>query len=81
MTIAVKYCGGCNPRYDRGAAFNELKKKYPDIKFESLNMKKEYDDVLLICGCERTCLRLRDDMEFEKRTIVGSEEEMKDIKF
>ncbi len=81
MTVAVKYCGGCNPRYDRGAALEKLKKRYPDIKFEGLDTKKKYDRILMICGCERTCLQFREDMEFDNRIIVGSEEEMQEIRF
>ena len=50
MTVAVKYCGGCNPRYDRGAALEKLKKRYPDIKFEGLDLRKRaWNDSTGIC--------------------------------
>lgn len=27
MKVGIKYCGGCNPRYDRVAAVNQLKRE------------------------------------------------------
>lgn len=27
MKIGIKYCGGCNPRYDRSQEVEKLKKK------------------------------------------------------
>lgn len=32
MILGIKYCGGCNPTYDRGAAVAELKKDLSDLE-------------------------------------------------
>ena len=34
MRIGIKYCGGCNPRYDRVAAVKELQQRHPEWKIE-----------------------------------------------
>lgn len=31
MKIGIKYCGGCNPRYDRNQEVEKLKKNFPSI--------------------------------------------------
>ena len=31
--IAVYYCGGCNPRYDRVRAVRELRERFPRLTF------------------------------------------------
>ena len=35
MKIGIKYCGGCNPRYDRSQEVEKLKKKFPQHTFTS----------------------------------------------
>ena len=50
----IKYCGGCNPHYDRGAVGAELKKRYGN---EIANAERgvHYDAVFVICGCQAVC--------------------------
>ena len=55
MKIGVKYCGGCNPRYDRGAFVEGLKARYPDAEFQSARPQERYDQVLVVCGCAARC--------------------------
>ncbi len=55
MTIGVKFCGGCNPMYDRGKLFEKTKEAYPDHTFEVADDTKKYETLLVICGCERVC--------------------------
>ena len=80
MTIGVKFCGGCNPTYDRTAEYVKLKKRYPDIIFETYNPSKQYEKILLICGCERTCLRFREELTADEIIIPGSAQEMEEIR-
>lgn len=80
MKTGVKFCGGCNPTFDRGEAFNELKKRYPEVEFESYDAGKKYKRLILICGCERTCLRFREEFSADEILIPGSAEDMKKIK-
>ncbi len=57
MEIGVKFCGGCNPIYERGAAYKEYRERYPEHHFETVAQGKKYDRILVICGCEKACLR------------------------
>ena len=73
MTIGVKFCGGCNPLYDRGKLFEKTKEAYPDHTFEMADDTKEYEKLLVICGCERACAdTARYDFEREIRVSTDS---------
>jgi 4-hydroxybutyrate CoA-transferase len=57
LKIGVKYCGGCNPEYDRKKSFDKLYEELKDIyQFESVAVGIEYDIVLVLCGCARACI-------------------------
>ncbi len=55
MTLAVKYCGGCNPRYDRIAQVNALQKRFPEITIADPDGTQP-DFVLVVCGCPSQCV-------------------------
>ena len=46
MKVGIKYCGGCNPRYDRGEFVSKLLAAHPDWDAESLlaRYRKESED-------------------------------------
>ena len=79
--IGVKFCGGCNPTFDRGAKYKELKERFPNAAFETYKEGKEYDNLLLICGCERVCLRQRDEFNKDCAVTVGCAEDMDRLEF
>ena len=73
MTIGVKFCGGCNPMYDRGKLFEKTKEAYPDHTFEMADDTRKYETLLVICGCERACAdTARYDFEREIRISTYS---------
>ena len=51
MKVRVKYCGGCNPRYDRKAEVARLRAAFPDIEFAETGDEGPFDHVVVICGC------------------------------
>ena len=51
--IRVKYCGGCNPRYDRGELVARLVADVPEADF-SLSAG-DHDLALVVCGCHSRC--------------------------
>lgn len=53
--IAIKYCGGCDPSFDRVAVFNEIKERLGK-KIEWV-LAGDYSDVpvLVMCGCATAC--------------------------
>ena len=52
----VKFCGGCNPRYDRGAAYQRIRSELDQAVSFSLPVEGQHYDILLILrgctGCE-----------------------------
>ena len=55
MKRAVKYCGGCNPRYDRGQYVRELEEKLNE-PLSLADRETEYDELYVICGCSARCV-------------------------
>lgn len=56
MKYGVKFCGGCNPRYERGRALKKIKENLSDkIDFEVADEEHEYDGLLIIGGCSNCC--------------------------
>lgn len=56
MKIGIKYCGGCNPRYDRTSFFSRIKDEVGyKHQFETAISGELYDVVLVLCGCTSGC--------------------------
>ena len=56
MTIGVKYCGGCNPRYDRTKIVSALRREFGGHSIVIPAREGEtYDVVAVVCGCGRRC--------------------------
>ena len=53
--IGVRYCGGCNPRYDRVALARGLEASFPEAAFEAARPGEEYPAVVAVCGCPVHC--------------------------
>lgn len=62
LTVGIRYCGGCNPRYDRVAAVKALERRFPQIAFVPADPRQTLN--LLICGCSAQCVS-RDDLHGE----------------
>ncbi len=54
MKRAVKYCGGCNPRYDRTAAVKRLEARL-GTPIPPVQPGQRYDEVYVMCGCSARC--------------------------
>ena len=54
-TVGVRYCGGCNPRYDRVALLRQLEMLLPELDFVPATAGVSYDAVIAVCGCEARC--------------------------
>lgn len=61
MKIGVKYCGGCNPRFDRAKLLDRIKARYAggEVAFSYAKPGEQYDVLLVINGCERSCADIR----------------------
>ncbi|MGF6367155.1 4-hydroxybutyrate CoA-transferase [Aequitasia blattaphilus] len=55
MKVHIKFCGGCNPRYNRSKIINELKEQFHlEIDYTP---PKSNDFSIVVSGCERECVR------------------------
>ena len=55
MKVGIKYCGGCNPRYDRAARVKELCAANPEWEAEYASEGVNYDLLLVVGGCTACC--------------------------
>lgn len=55
MNVGIKYCGGCQSKYDRSQVLKYIIKKYPRHTYEFVKEKNYYDIVIVIYGCEIKC--------------------------
>ncbi|GAA0177779.1 hypothetical protein SH2C18_09460 [Clostridium sediminicola] len=53
MKIGIKYCGGCNNRYDRAAFVNKLRNVVEGMEY--VQPEEVYDYLLVVCGCPSCC--------------------------
>ena len=58
--IGVRYCGGCNPRYDRVALVKRLSSFFPETEFVTAQAGVKYPAVLVVCGCPTRCANTSD---------------------
>lgn len=57
MRYAVKYCGGCNPRFDRLACARRLERQL-GFPLEAAREGERYDRLYVICGCTSRCAEI-----------------------
>lgn len=68
--IALKYCGGCNPSFDRAEYVQKIKSAAEGIiEWSNLDDGK-YEKILLILGCATECLKKNFDL-LEKGIVVS----------
>ena len=62
MKVYLKYCGGCNPLYDRSVIRELLAADFPGITFT--REEGEADRAAVICGCSRACAAVSGEAEY-----------------
>ena len=75
MRLALKYCGGCNPRYDRSAVKNEVR-SHQDLEIVESPPDGNYDLVLVVCGCPVRCASHRGLSGQHGKLVISSPEEL-----
>lgn len=68
--VALRYCGGCNPRFDRGDVVRRLQGEYTDLCLEPLQADRPYLGVLVVCGCAAQCAQQEDLSEQIPRCVL-----------
>ena len=67
--IGIRYCGGCNPRYDRVAAVQKLRTLFPDVEFTTAQSGEKYEGVVVVCGCYSACAGI-DDLPVSENQLL-----------
>jgi hypothetical protein len=55
MTVGIQFCGGCNPRIDRGQIALELQKAIVDMGFDVVFNSPAADFMVFLSGCLLGC--------------------------
>ena len=58
--LGARYCGGCNPRYDRVALVKRIGGFFPEAEFVTAQAGVKYPAVLVVCGCPSRCANVSD---------------------
>jgi hypothetical protein len=59
LLCGVKFCGGCNPHYERGKALAAVKAYFGEnLRFAYAEEGQRYDLLLYIAGCANRCTAL-----------------------
>ena len=76
MKIGIKYCGGCNPRYDRTSLISRIKSEVGDKHhFETARSEEFYDTIIVLCGCTSGCADHSMFTARNEKIIVTGEED------
>lgn len=74
LRCTVKFCGGCNPRFDRGEAYHTVRTSLADAAtFSYPEDGAQYDVLLIIRGCTG-CSYLYEDIDATHRVILDAKE-------
>ncbi len=62
MTIGIKYCGGCNPRYDRKGFLDRIKKDLQNTPSLAFTVDLSSADLIIkLSGCSNACVSEKHD--------------------
>ncbi|MDL2209662.1 hypothetical protein LJC26_02520 [Desulfovibrio sp. OttesenSCG-928-O18] len=73
MRIRIKYCGGCNPRYDRSAVAEKLRADFPQAEIVVTGDDGPFDYVVVLAGCTAACAAHEDLHGTYGKSIIMSE--------
>jgi sulfite reductase beta subunit-like hemoprotein len=70
--VGIKYCGGCNPSYERVEMIQQVQSLLKDRFTFSIHDQQDLDIMLLVSGCPRACANKNSNHpEVPSRSIVG----------
>lgn len=79
LKIGFKYCGGCNPRYDRKAFYEEFKACVDEDMDTSLAREDEkYDWLIVLVGCSNNCADIS-RLNFEHKIVIAEYRQVDDV--
>lgn len=74
MVIGIKYCGGCNPVYDRGRRVRSFMEDNPAHEYVTSDTGRVCDVWMVVCGCSRRCVDTKGLKAVRKLALLWDEE-------
>ncbi len=71
MKVGIKFCGGCNPRYDRRQALTKLQKDFESVEWVT-DSAAICDFWLVACGCARECVDISNLLASKKVMVLAN---------
>jgi 4-hydroxybutyrate CoA-transferase len=78
IKVGVKYCGGCNPNYDRKKIVNTVETQL-GIKAVLYNEEEIPDIALVVCGCSAECLKADKFVSKYRTMLINSPEQIEEV--
>lgn len=78
MVIGIKYCGGCNPVFDRRKIVDMISESYPEVIVEYVTEKNIYEIALIINGCTRACSN-HENIKAKTKVFLQSEDDYRKL--
>jgi hypothetical protein len=80
MSFGIKYCGGCNPQYDRVRIAEKIKGYIDDEhSVETVKEGKVYDFLIILCGCHCACANHDDIKVIYEKIYVNCERDYENL--
>jgi len=76
--VAVKYCGGCNPTFDRKKIVSQIEKKF-EIKTELYNENGIPDILLIVNGCKSECIDISQYKSKKITILINDNSQIRDV--
>ncbi|MBS4536742.1 hypothetical protein GOQ29_14050 [Clostridium sp. D2Q-14] len=80
MNICVKYCGGCNVRYDRKSVIERLKEDYLDINIITRINNEMCHFVVILSGCMSSCIKHEELKGINGKMVIKDIEDYQKLK-
>jgi 4-hydroxybutyrate CoA-transferase len=78
IKVGVKYCGGCNPNYDRKEiAF--IIERLSGMKLVPYKETEIPDITLVLCGCSSDCMNIDEYKSMYETIYINSPEQIEEV--
>lgn len=78
IIVGVKYCGGCNPNYDR-KEIADIIERQSGISLAAYEAIKIPDITLVICGCTSDCVKIDKYKSKYETILINSPEQINEV--
>jgi len=79
LKVAIKYCGGCNPRFDRRALITKLCEEFEQLEPVSASTPDPWL-VIVVNGCSSACAGHEDLNGKIGKVIIGASDDYSDLR-